>query len=129
DHVGAQLDLGEQADAVRRRPALLVQQAVAGQAGGGGVPFLVGPPARLLHGLPLEVVAAAQDQDRATVQARRDQRRHVTVAAVLAQDRGGVPQRLHRIVRPGQRGVRGRERPARGRHRQGGGAAEGNDLL
>ena len=97
-------------------PAVRLQQAAAGQPGLRVVPLLVGPAADRLHVLPPQVQPAPQDHGLAPVEVGRGHRGEVTVAAVLAQHGGRLPEPGHAVrlaagIR--QRGVGRAQHPAR----------------
>ena len=92
--------------------AVGAEQAASGQPGGGGGPLLVGPAAQRLHDLPRQVDSRPQHVGLAAVDIRGHQRREVSLAPMLAEERGAVPQPRDGIVRYGQRRVRAGEHPA-----------------
>ncbi|OKI87653.1 hypothetical protein A6A27_14465 [Micromonospora sp. CB01531] len=87
-----------------------VEQAPGGEPVPGGGPLLGRPPAA---GEDLDrggTDGGEGDQRLGRVEPGGEQGRQVPIAAVFAQDRGGLPEDEVRRVRPGQVGVGGRQR-------------------
>ena len=94
-----------------RDPPVAVEQSARGEALRGFGPVLVGPPAVGLDRVEREVVGRDPEHVRAArVEVGRDERGHVPVTPVLAQQRRRVPEREPVVVRPRERDVRGVER-------------------
>ena len=121
---------------VRRTPGIgggpvRAQPPAVRQPLGGRPPLVVGPAAgRLRRGpQPAALDRVPQDQRPAAVEAADEQGGHMAVAAVLAQDRGGLPEAAERVLGPGEGGVGGAQHPAGRLDRAGGGLEQVGRLV
>ena len=105
--------------------AIRREQVALGEAGDVGGPFGIVVVAANAHELARRPAGTGvQDVRLAAGDAGCSQRGDVTVAAMLAQQRCGVPQLAERVVGPWQRTVRGEQRAPFQRRRHGGASSQ-----
>ncbi len=113
DAVGALLDVSLERSTFRRQLPIGGQQTTFGQPGDDLLPLDVVVVAGDGHHVPGRGTGGdLQDVGLSSRHPGRDQRRDVAVAAVLAQERGGVPEHVDRFLGPRERGVGGEQRSA-----------------